>query len=149
MRFSEAIRKGCEMSDKAVGAVYMYTSNGKSRACALGAGKLAKIVEAGGCQSDIEGLTTSNIISEEPVLQLRGLPKELTSHSDIVDSIKESDRVGTVVYILNDKYGWSRKAIAEWLETVEDWYYTQQQQKEVEQQISFEETKQCLQDYTY
>ena len=108
--FSEAIREGAKLRPQ---ATYAMTQN--SRTCALGAGADAIGFEeptiVRGCYQDLVDLY--------PYLETRGVacPADHPGYR-----CTEADRVslGRLIAHLNDECGWTREAIADWLEREEE-----------------------------
>lgn len=114
MKLSEAIRLGSMMHPQ--GRIHLISADGL-RTCALGAAGIAVGIEVNHYNMDY-----TNIKNTFPIL------RSITVHP--VNKLRGS--VVDTVWKLNDHYGWTREAIADWVETIENQAEAEVKQHEVQ-----------------
>ncbi len=99
MKLSEAIREGCKYGPKAEGAYERHLEGDKWEFCAMGAACRAVNMDSGIGQLHYKWPYITNEVPHPISGKIRGLNEQIA--------------------VLNDEDGWSREAIAEWVETIE------------------------------
>jgi hypothetical protein len=110
MKLSEAIRAGAKMRPQGDGFFFTEGDDGIA-SCAIGAACEAVGLEAAyanGSRYDFAWKTFPILLSEVDY------PKGFSYGG------RSSDEMTAVIYTLNDSLKWSREAIAEWVETIEN-----------------------------
>ena len=163
-RFSDHILKGSDVTEKFAGNfTYVDKDSGKIKSsCAVGAGMISFIF---GCdlKNRLQSEDVERASEEFPYLynplgeqnedlipdDIKGFEGNFSFISSADASEEDWGRMkpALIIYELNDTMGWTRKAIAMWLRTVED--RVMEQQEQIEEEISVEENTNCLKDYTH
>lgn len=107
MKLSEAIRAGAKMRPQSFGRMFGFTEGDAYGSCALG-GAFESLC---GVPHFDEHKMTGFLTQRFPILDARA---EIPTHPGVPCSL----RLG--IMMLNDNSKWSREAIAEWVETVEN-----------------------------
>lgn len=165
MKLSEAILKGVDNHPGVVGQLFWKDpEEGEIAACALGAAYLGRNGLDGikdstlSCASKQTGYW-NKLMYQFPILELdlRDIPRDLIPEEFLVHLINlRHDKIGILrdaIYLiydhsheLEDVEPVSRKAIAMWISTIED-YLDNGKMTEDEKRISVEENRNCLQEY--
>jgi len=112
MKLSEKIRSGAKLAPQFFGGL----GDGSNGTCAIGAA-LHAVGELLACQGPMRQKSCYDVF---PVLWVRaGCPCDCENPKRI-HSGREVNTMGEAIAHLNDNHRWSREAIAEWVETIEN-----------------------------
>lgn len=109
MRLSEAIRKGCEGTNRAT--EYLIRADGS--VCSMGAACLALGIEMGALQQESRELQTAFPF-------LKNTYAKCPCNDPVCFWSRKGGDVEAVIISLNDTHGWTREAIADRVESIEN-----------------------------
>lgn len=108
MKLSTAIRKGCEQHPQDSGRLFTEVNNVVISSCVLGAALVGVYGQDG------TALSYSELAKVFPLLE------QPVNYPPGAEDFIASESLSDVMIHLNDRAGWTREKIADWVETVED-----------------------------